>query len=263
MMAMFGVGKLSRWLSPFTVFAIAAGLPAGAAAQAPAPAQQQAPPPMTNLQLYPKDTPRAEVVATMQGFVAALGVQSAGGCGYCHVGTAPAFDFASDTKPTKGIARKMILMSREITAKLPEITGKPAAEVTRLRCATCHRGVPIPKLLPDILTDTIAKSGVASAVQQYRELRAKFYGGQSYDFSEPALVATATPLTSGNKPDDAIALLQLNAEFYPKSSPTYAVLGQAYAKKNDTANAIKSFEKAVELDPNNQIAKRQLDQLKK
>ena len=41
-----------------------------------------------------------------------------------------------------------------------------------------------------------------------------------------------------------------------------ATLGQAYARKNDTANAIKSYEKAVELDPNNQIAKRQLEQLK-
>jgi tetratricopeptide (TPR) repeat protein len=199
----------------------------------------------------------------MQGFVQALGVQASGGCGYCHVGTAPAFDFASDTKPAKIVARKMILMSREITAKLPEVTGKPAAEVTRLRCATCHRGVPIPKLLPDILTETAAKSGTAAAVQQYRELRTKYFGGQSYDFSENALVGMATPLINANKPDDAIGWLQLNAEFYPKSSATYAALGQAYAKKNDTPNAIMNLEKAIELDPNNQNAKRQLDQLKK
>jgi len=218
---------------------------------------------MTNLQIYPKDTPRPEIVATMQGFVQALGVQSAGGCSYCHVGTAPTWDFASDTKPMKTVARKMILMSREITAKLPEVTGKPAAEIARLRCATCHRGVAIPKLLPDILTETAAKSGTPAAVQQYREMRTKFYGGQSYDFSENALVASATPLINGNKPDDAITWLQLNAEFYPKSSATYAALGQAYAKKSDTQNAIKSFEKAVELDPNNQNAKRQLELLKK
>jgi Photosynthetic reaction centre cytochrome C subunit/Tetratricopeptide repeat len=255
---------MSRLSLPVAVFGILALSAAGGAAQTtttPAPAQQ--PPPMTNLQIYPKDTPRPEIVATMQGFVQALGVQSAGGCGYCHVGTAPAFDFASDTKPAKGVARKMILMSREITAKLPDVTGKPAAEVTRLRCATCHRGLAIPKLLPDVLTETAAKSGTAAAVQQYRELRTKFYGGQSYDFSENALVAAATPLINGNKPEDAITWLQLNAEFYPKSSATYAALGQAYAKKNDTANATKSFEKAIELDPNNQIAKRQLEQLKK
>ena len=234
-----------------------------AAAQTSAPAGQQAPPPLTNLQVYPKDIARPQLIATMQGFVAALGVQQSGGCGYCHAGTAPQFDWPSDANPKKNVARKMILMSREITAKLPEVTGKAPSEVTSLRCATCHRGVAIPKLLPDVLTETATKSGTAAAVQQYRDLRAKYYGGQSYDFSEAALVAVATPLINANKPDDAMTWLQLNAEFYPKSSATYAALGQAYAKKNDTANAIKNYEKAVELDPNNQIARRQLEQLKK
>jgi tetratricopeptide (TPR) repeat protein len=243
-------------------FAITVALAAGAAAQTPAAQTPAAPPPLTNLQVYPKDIPRPQLIATMQGFVQALGVQASGGCGYCHVGTAPQFDFASDTNPKKTVARKMILMSREITAKLPEVTGKVAADVTGIRCATCHRGVAVPKLLPDLLTETATKSGGPAAIQQYRDLRTKYYGSQSYDFSEPALVAMATPLINANKPDDAIALLQLNAEFYPKSSATYAALGQAYARKNDTANAIKSYEKAVELDPNNQNAKRQLEQLK-
>jgi tetratricopeptide (TPR) repeat protein len=254
---------MRRLLSPLTVFAITAALAAGVAAQTPAPAQAPPPPPLTNLQVYPKDTPRLELIATMQGFVAALGVQTQGGCGYCHAGTAPAFDFASDAKPAKGVARKMILMSREITAKLPEVTGKPAADIARVRCATCHRGVPIPKLLPDVLSDTSTKSGTAAATQQYRELRSRYYGGQSYDFSENALIATATPLINANKPEDAIAWLMVNAEYYPKSAATYAALGQAYVKMNDTPNAIKSFEKAIELDPNNQNAKRQLEQLKK
>ena len=255
--------RLFRALHVAVLVAVFAGMASvkDAAAQASAPAQT--PPPMTNLQVYPKDTPRPQIIATMQGFVAALGVQSSGGCSYCHVGSAPSFDFASDSKRTKVVARKMILMAREVTAKLPEVTGKPEADVTRLRCGTCHRGVPFPKLLPDLLSDTTATSGLASAIQQYRDLRTKYYGGQSYDFSEPALVATATPLINAGKPDDAIAWLQLNTEFYPKSSMTYAALGQAYAKKSDTAGATKSFEKALELDPNNQIAKRQLEALKK
>src|SRR6266540_725551 len=170
---------------------LAQGAPAPPPAGQPPAAGQQPPPPMTNLQVYPKDIARPELVATMQGFVQALGVQSSGGCGYCHAGTAPAFDFASDAKPAKNVARKMILMSREITAKLPDVTGKPAAEVTRLRCATCHRGVAVPKLLPDVLTETVTKQGAAAAVQQYRDLRKQYYGGQSYDFSENSLVLLA------------------------------------------------------------------------
>jgi hypothetical protein len=250
------------WSSVAT-FAMVMGLAAAAAAQTPPAPQPPPTPPMTNLQVYPKDIPRPQLVTTMQGFVAALGVQQSGGCGYCHVGTAPQFEFASDSNPKKVVARKMILMSREITAKLPEVTGKAASELTSLRCATCHRGVPIPKLLPDVLTETANKSGGPAAVQQYRDLRAKYYGGQSYDFSENALVAVATPLIAADKPDDAIVWLQLNTEFYPRSSATYAALGQAYARKNDTANAVKSFEKALELDPNNQNAKRELELLKK
>jgi hypothetical protein len=252
---------MRRLVSGIVVLGMSILAPSTAAAQtttAPAQPAQPPPPPMTNLQIYPKDTLRSDLVATMQGFAQALGVQ----CTYCHVGQAPQFDFAADTKPAKTVARKMILMSREITAKLPEVTGKPAADVTRLRCATCHRGVAIPKLLPDILTEAVNKSGAAAAVQQYRDLRKQYYGGQSYDFSENALVPVALQLTNANKPDDALALLQLNAEFYPNSAPTYGGMGQAYLKKNDKENAVRNFEKVIQLDPNNQAAKRQLEQLK-
>ena len=138
---------MRRVLAGITAFGMTTLFATAVAAQtAPAAAPAQPPPPMTNLQLYPKDTPRPEIVATMQGFVQALGVQSAGGCGYCHVGTAPQFDFAADTKRTKNVARKMILMAREVNGKLADATGKPAADVTRVRCATCHRGAAIPKL---------------------------------------------------------------------------------------------------------------------
>jgi hypothetical protein len=253
---------MRRLLSGITAFGMTTLFASAIAAQTATPAAPAPPPPMTNLQLYPKDTPRPEIIATMQGFVQALGVQSSGGCGYCHVGTAPTFDFAADTKRQKNVARKMILMSREVNGKLADATGKPAADVTRVRCATCHRGVAIPKLLPDILTEAVNKGGAAAAIQQYRDLRKQHYGAQAYDFSEGALVAVAQQLNNTNKPDDALALLQVNAEFYPNSAPTQVTMAQVYVKKNDKDNAIKSLEKAVQLDPNNQAAKRQLEQLK-
>ena len=76
-------------------------------------------------------------------------------------------------------------------------------------------------------------------------------------------VTTFVRATLGaNKPDDALTLLQLNAEFNPNSAPTYGGMAQAYLKKNDKENAIKNFEKVIQIDPNNQLAKRQLEQLK-
>src|SRR5262252_10672965 len=95
--------------------ALSLWLLSGAFAAAQQPAAQQ-PPPLTNLQIYPKDIARQELVTTMQGFVRQLGVQNQGGCGYCHSGTAPQFDFASDSNPKKNVARRMITMSREIVA---------------------------------------------------------------------------------------------------------------------------------------------------
>ena len=72
----------------------------------------------------------------------------------------------------------------------------------------------------------------------------------------------AVSATQANRPDDAIAWLQLNLEYFPASSRTYAALSQAQQRKTDKEAAIKSLEKAVQLDPQNAQFKRQLDQLK-
>ena len=82
-----------------------------AAVQAPpvtGTAQAAPPPPMTNLQIIPKDTPRPQVIATMQAFTQSLGVA----CNYCHVqeGRGGRNDFASDEKAPKKAARGMMLM---------------------------------------------------------------------------------------------------------------------------------------------------------
>jgi predicted Zn-dependent protease len=117
--------------------------------------------------------------------------------------------------------------------------------------------MPVPKVTEVALADALAKGGAAAAVQQYKDTRK-----QALDYNETALVAYATTLVNGDKADDALTVLQANAELSPNHAPTYAAMAQAYAKKNDKDNQIKMLEKAVQLDPNNQQLKRQLDQLK-
>jgi tetratricopeptide (TPR) repeat protein len=229
----------------------------------PAAAQQrggQAPPPMTNLQIIPKDTPREQVLQTMQAFTQALGVQ----CNYCHVqeGRGGRNDMAADDKPTKKTARQMMLLAREINEKLPTVVSKTANDTTRVGCSTCHRGLPIPKQLGAVLSATVAEKGLDAGVAQFKELRTKYYGSSAYDFSEGSLVALAQQAIAADRADNAIAWLNLNLEFYPKSSRTYQILAQAHQRKNDKDAAIKDLEKAVELDPNNNQAKAQLQQLK-
>jgi Photosynthetic reaction centre cytochrome C subunit len=122
-----------------------------AAAQAPAGGGQRAggapPAPPKNLQVLPKDTPAPQVVALMRTFNAGLGVQ----CSYCHAYVAPGDptnDMAADTKTPKLVARVMLQMTSEINAKLAANIKKPAEQITRVECATCHRGAAIPVLPP-------------------------------------------------------------------------------------------------------------------
>jgi len=234
-----------------------------AGAQQPPAAGQRAggPPPMSNLQIFPKDTPREQVLATMQAFTQSLGVA----CNYCHVqeGRGGRNDFASDEKAPKKAARGMMLLAREINTKLPDAVGKAADATTRVGCATCHRGVPIPKQITDIVTDAAGGGGAAAGLAKYKELREKFYGGQSYDFSEGSLIAIAQRANTASKADDALTYLNANLEYFPKSARTYVTMAQVKNAKGDKPGAIAALEKAVDLDPNNAQAKTQLETLKK
>jgi len=240
--------RLSKGLSAIGLICAATS----ALAQAPA---QEAP---KNLQVLPKDWTRPQVVAVMQNFNAALGVA----CDHCHVmpqGAPP--DFASDDKAEKNAAREMMKITQAANNSMPEAFGRPAAELTRIGCITCHRGVAIPKQIGEILAATSAEKGFDAARAQYNDLKTKYYGAQAYDFSESGLLATAQPLTQ-NRTDEAIRFLNMNLELFPRSSRTYVALAGAQQVKNDKAGAIASLEKALEIDPNNAAAKRTLDQLR-
>jgi len=102
----------------------------------------------TNLQVFPKDVMPQQLVQTMQAFSTALGVM----CDHCHVDYGrdnPMTDMASDMKPQKNIARTMMRMTQGINQQIQTaVTQKPQDQVTRVQCATCHRGQAIPQVPP-------------------------------------------------------------------------------------------------------------------
>ena len=128
------------------VFAVAVGAkaqnppPGGAAPQG----RGGTPPPPQNLQILPKDIPRAELLTTMRSYSTALGVM----CNYCHVqeGQGGRNDFATDEQAPKKTARVMMTMTAHVNETLT--TGLGRADVTKVQCMTCHRGEAIPKLPP-------------------------------------------------------------------------------------------------------------------
>ncbi|HTK59514.1 MAG TPA: c-type cytochrome [Sphingomicrobium sp.] len=124
----------------------AAFLTAVATAQAPAPpAAAPAPPPFKNLQVFPKNIGRPELISNMKFFAQSLGVR----CTHCHVGTEgqplSTFDFASDAAPTKLVARKMLAMVHRINQQDFGVTDFKDVKVT---CFTCHRGSTKPLTAP-------------------------------------------------------------------------------------------------------------------
>ena len=115
----------------------------GVAATAP-----QEPPkkPKRNLKILPKDINKEDLDKVMDGFRDALGVK----CSFCH---APSKDpnqkwpdFASDDKPEKNIARKMMLMAAKINKKyFKDYTDEKGQPATAVTCGTCHHGSPHPE----------------------------------------------------------------------------------------------------------------------
>ena len=77
------------------------------------------------------------------------------------------------------------------------------------------------------------------------------------------MITMAQRANTASKYDDALAYLQANLEYYPKSARTYSAIGQMKNAKGDKPGAIAALEKAVELDPNNAQTKAALENLKK
>ena len=247
---------------PPTTFSRVPGLMAGVFLLGFAiPAQAQFPPErLENLQVLSGDLTPREVIDVMRGFAIGLGVR----CSHCHVGEEgqplSTYDFASDEKAPKRKARSMIEMvntiNRQHLAGLEE-RGTPPLAVT---CTTCHRGQARPILIEDALASAVQEGGAEAGVTKYRELRQRYYGSHTYDFREFVLTNVASRVWNED-PDAAIALGELNLEFFPDSDQTLTLLGQAYAATGQRDKAIAALERAIELNPQNPQARRALQQL--
>jgi hypothetical protein len=125
-----------------TRLCIAAACVLAAGLSSAARTSDQLPQKFTNLQVLPKNIAPAELVATMKGFTAALGVR----CEHCHVGEGndlSKFDFPSDAKPTKKVARTMIHMVEHINTEHLNGIGDPNRQ-PKVTCFTCHQGTKTP-----------------------------------------------------------------------------------------------------------------------
>jgi cytochrome c peroxidase len=131
-------------------FFVAACQGIASAQPAATPAPPAAEPQFTNLQVMPKDITRDQMMSNMKFFAQSLGVR----CVHCHVGEEgkplSTFDFASDAKKEKLVARKMLVMVHRINSEDFGVKDFIDAKVT---CFTCHRGArKPPSSIPPVIT---------------------------------------------------------------------------------------------------------------
>jgi len=223
-------------------------------------AQTQASGELTNLQYFPKTISRDQLIGIMRGFSFSLNVR----CQYCHAGkdgpNLKDMDFASDEKQTKRTARAMLRMvdaiNQEHVAKLESHTAN------RVQCVTCHHALSKPTTMNALLAETIEKKDIAAAVDLYRDLRKRVYGSGEYDFGETPLNQLTESLLKQQKTKEAAAIMELNTEVNaPPSLWSYNLLAMAHAANKETDKAKADYQKILELNPQNEFAKKQLEEL--
>ena len=214
-----------------------------------------------NLQVLPKDWPGSRLRPVMVGFTRALGVR----CSYCHKGEEgkplSSYDFASDDNPNKNRAREMLHMLNEIEEHLKKIEPSGDKRVN-MWCHTCHHGRPRPTTLDEELSEQYRKKGLQAALDDYADLKKRYYGRAAFDFGEGSLNVFGYTLLEGNDTAGAIQVFKLNAEAFPESSNVWDSLAEGYLKAGDVKKAQENYEKALSLDPTNQSAKEALKKIK-
>ncbi len=195
---------------------------------------------LKNLQIFPKDISRRELVNIMRGWAGDLGVR----CMFCHYSPTGKFDDLepeSDRKETKKTARKMFKMMTELNESFFKDRD------TKLSCYTCHHGTSDPRKLDDILAEALAEGGVAEVEKRYRDIREKYHGMGAYNFAAWAGLSTvAGSLGAEERYGEAKILHELNLEFNPDYDFSHYALGCHYLLVQvDKGKARDHFEKAM------------------
>jgi len=223
-------------------------------------AEAQMPDKFTNLQYFPKTISRQELMGNMRGFSFSLGVR----CQFCHAGKdgnkREQMDFASDEKDTKKTARAMLRMVDAINQEYIAKMGRAAP--IRVECVTCHHQLSIPKTMNALLAETIDKKDIQAAIGLYRDLRKNGLGNGQYDFGETSLNILTESLLKQDKAKEAVAIMELNVEVNtPPSGWAYNLLAMSHVANKQVEKARADYQKILELNPQDEWAKKQLEQL--
>jgi CubicO group peptidase (beta-lactamase class C family) len=109
------------------------------------------------------------------------------------------------------------------------------------------------------LLKAIIEKGATEPLRNYLEARRR---NPAQNIDEARINLIGYRLLELKKTDDAIQIFTQNTIDFPKSWNAWDSLAEAYVTLGDNENAIKYYEKSLELDPNNKNAAEQLKKLK-
>jgi hypothetical protein len=219
------------------------------------PGLGQIPSEFTNLQVLDSSISQPQLIGVMRSFAGALGVR----CNHCHVGpdNLQGMDFATDEKATKKTARRMLQMvntlNDEQLANLPVVVDREHQTVS---CYTCHRGLSTPpRSSRELLVETIARDGVDAGIAQLEELGSQHADAGVYDFTPRNLAAVGRALFEQGEVDLAVTWLEGVSARNPDSADLPATLGMILLQGGKRDEALRAFDRALEIDPDNAMAK--------
>jgi len=100
--------------------------------------------------------------------------------------------------------------------------------------------------------------GIDYIRENFEELTVNFHPADPRDL---ILNIVGYNILSEGLTDEAIELFKLNIEFFPGVANCWDSLGEAYMLKGDTTAARKAYEKALEINPDMETAKKALDKI--
>ena len=116
------------------------------------------------------------------------------------------------------------------------------------------------KPLKGLLKEAILAGDYTLAARRYANWRAD--PANAYASAEIEFNRLGYELLAAARLDQAIEVFELNADAHPQSANAYDSLGEAYVARGDREAAIRSYEKALRLDPNMRTAVEALETLR-
>ncbi len=117
-----------------------------------------------------------------------------------------------------------------------------------------------PWIIKDTISAAINNLGVDASIQLYYHFKKE--QKPEYVFNEMQLTLIGAELMQSKKMKEAIAIIKLNTKEYPKSWRGFNNLGDIYIADGNERLAIEAYEKALEINPNNNAGVEKLKKLK-